>query len=138
MLGIDVRYDRTRSGMAAYRVARAQGRVFLTRSNRLRSLPGVVFIESTNPSEQVAQVKKLVGPVAQERPANRCLECNAVLEKISREQARPAIPFYIYQIHHDFSRCPKCGRVYWPGTHVQRMRGRRRTGDEEHTTETEV
>ncbi|MEO0079808.1 MAG: Mut7-C RNAse domain-containing protein [candidate division WOR-3 bacterium] len=122
MLGIDVHYDRTHSGMAAYRTARTKGRLFLTRSSRLRRLPGVVFVESNDPKEQLEQVKKLAGIGTREPPANRCLSCNEVLEKITREQARPSVPFYIYQIHHDFSRCPRCGRVFWPGTHVQQMR----------------
>jgi uncharacterized protein with PIN domain len=60
-----------------------------------------------------------------EEPAfGRCLQCNTPLEKLSREQARPLVPFFIYQIHYDFRGCPKCKQVFWPGSHVQNMERR--------------
>jgi len=148
LLGMDVEYNRTVSGMQAYKGARAAGRTLLTRNKRMINLPGVVFVTSQNAAEQVAQVRGGAPPAAapaaaaattapaaprpaprpekppQETPFGRCLECNGPLEKISRDQARPSVPFFVYQIHHEFKRCPKCRRVYWPGNHVQDMRER--------------
>ncbi len=141
LLGMDVEYQRNLANMQAYRAARATGRTLLTRNKRLTKLPGVVFVESQNPPEQVAQVRAATAEPddrqKQKRPApsapasvrakpeatpfGRCLECNSPLEKVSRDQARPSVPFFVYQIHYDFRRCPKCRRVYWPGNHVQDM-----------------
>ena len=149
--GMDVEYHRNVAHMQAYRAARATGRVLLTRNKRLAKLPGVVFVESPDPTQQVAQVRGVaateITPASvpdapstpapaprrtspEETPFGRCLECNSPLEKISREQARPVVPFFVYQIHHDFRRCAKCKRVYWPGNHVQDMarRAPARTG----------
>jgi len=122
--GLDVKYDRLRGGMGAYRQAQADGRTFLTRSRRLKALPGTVFIESEKPAEQLEQVRQQFAVKQEEKPGNRCIVCNEPLEAISRDQARPAVPFFIYQIHHDFHRCRKCGRIYWPGSHVENMRER--------------
>jgi hypothetical protein len=146
LLGMDVEYDRTVSGMQAYRAARAAGRTLLTRNKRLTGLPGAVFVTSQVAAEQVAQVRGEAAPAApaapttpvviaaprpeprpeksEETPFGRCLECNSPLEKISRDQARPSVPFFVYQIHHEFRRCQKCKRVYWPGNHVQDMQER--------------
>jgi len=157
LLGFDAEYDRNLGGMPAYRLARQSGRILLTRTNRLRDLPGTLHVKSQLASEQVAQVKAEVEaglspavPVAGEtsahpapapragvatsvpvRPAapppekiapfGRCLGCNVPLEQLTREQARPTVPFFIYQIHHDFRGCPKCRKVYWPGNHVEQM-----------------
>ncbi|MEO0078452.1 MAG: Mut7-C RNAse domain-containing protein [candidate division WOR-3 bacterium] len=138
LLGMDVDYQRNMPSMQAYRAARAAGRIMLTRNKRLAKLPGVIYIESQEPAAQVAQVraaaesKREKEPSAGKTPASpqtepaatpfgRCLECNSPLAQISREQARPLVPFFVYQIHHDFRRCPKCKRVYWPGNHVQSM-----------------
>jgi uncharacterized protein with PIN domain len=172
LLGMDVEYDRNLGGMQAYRAARIRGRILLTRTNRLRGLPGTLYILSQLAPEQVAQVKaeidaglKPVTPLAaaeavppesakpapipqapkpapthpapkpapvqrekqeEEGPFTRCLACNARLEKISREQARPTVPFFVYQIHHEFRRCPKCRKVFWPGNHVADMGQRAR------------
>lgn len=130
--GLDVKYNRVKGGLPAYREALAENRVFLTRNSKTRNLPGSFFVESQLAAEQLAQVRQKFGsgataepgpaaPAPVPRPGTRCLEDNEPLQKISRDTARPAIPFYIYQIHHDFQRCPKCGRVYWPGSHLQNM-----------------
>lgn len=124
MLGVDVEYKRGRSGMRFYQQARSNGRTFLTRNSRLRELPGVLYVDSEVPDEQMVQVKEHFGIGSKPRPEpefKRCLLCNVSLERINREQARPSIPFFIYQIHSDFHRCPKCKRVYWPGSHQQDM-----------------
>jgi uncharacterized protein with PIN domain len=163
LLGYDVEYDRNLGGMPAYRVARQSGRILLTRTNKLRGLPGTIYVPGQLAPEQVAQVKaeveaglKPAVPVAAEEPATppptdkppqprpqpertsaparpvsppaekiaaygRCLQCNVPLEKLTREQARPLVPFFIYQIHHDFRGCPKCRKVFWPGDHVEQM-----------------
>lgn len=128
LYGLDVRYERNRSGMAAYRDARAEGRVFLTRNRRLQKLPGVMLVQSEKPAEQVEELKPRLGleQVVLEKKEetgllSRCLVCNEPLARISRDEARPAVPFFIYQIHYEFRRCPKCRRIYWPGSHVEDM-----------------
>ncbi len=162
LLGHDVEYDRNLGGMPAYRVARQSGRILLTRTNKLKGLPGTIYVPGQLAPEQVAQVKaeieaglKPAVPIAVEEPAappqekqiqprpqperapapekpesppaekiaayGRCLQCNVPLEKLTREQARPSVPFFIYQIHHDFRGCPKCRKVFWPGDHVEQM-----------------
>lgn len=134
MRGIDAYYQRNLGGMMAFRQARASGRTLLTRNKRLAGLPGVVIVESARTPEQVAQItgapveaKPVVAEPEPEPPLGRCLDCNTPLEAISRDAARPAIPFFIYQIHHDFRRCPKCKKVFWPGSHVQDMKQRAAT-----------
>ncbi|MBN2465036.1 hypothetical protein JXD38_05375 [candidate division WOR-3 bacterium] len=164
LLGYDAEYDRNLGGMPAYKVARQGGRILLTRTSKLKGLPGTIYVPGQLAPEQVAQVKaeieaglKPVTPVTEEEPAaaatekptqprpqperpaapapekpesppaekiapyGRCLACNVPLEKLTREQARPSVPFFIYQIHHDFRGCPKCRKVYWPGNHVEQM-----------------
>ncbi len=126
LLGVDAGYERTVSGMAAYRRARSEGRLFLTRNRRLQHLPEVILVESEKPEEQVQELTGRLGlkgpaPVEEKGVLSRCLVCNEVLARVSREEARPAVPFFIYQIHNEFRRCPKCRRVYWPGSHVENM-----------------
>lgn len=129
-LGLDVGYARGLSGMRAYQKARSLRRTLITRNTRLRELSGILFVEATEPDEQLAWVRKELGLDHAAPPADqalaRCLKCNEPLEKITRDQARPSIPFFIYQIHHDFKRCSKCKQVFWPGSHAKNMA--RRTG----------
>ncbi|MGQ9707568.1 MAG: Mut7-C RNAse domain-containing protein [bacterium] len=126
LLGVDVRYDPNLKGIDGYRRARAEGRLFLTRHHRFRNLPGVIYVDSDQINKQVAELRRVLHLTPSERKdesgiLTRCSVCNELLTRIGREQARPAIPFYIYQIHTQFRRCPKCHRVYWPGSHIQKL-----------------
>ena len=47
----------------------------------------------------------------------RCVRCNALLVRISQEAARPLVPPFVAAQYRNFTRCPDCGAVYWPGTH---------------------
>lgn len=123
LLGVDVCYERDLKGMMAYRQAKSEGRLFLTRHRRFRSMPDVLYVNSDNVAEQVEQMARVFHLTPTEKKEaegmlTRCTVCNEPLIKISREQARPGIPFFIYQIHNDFRRCSKCQRIYWPGSHV--------------------
>ncbi len=128
LLGLDVDYARGMSGMRAYHRARSRGRTLVTRNTRLKEMQGVLFIQPTETREQLAEVGKrlniqqlIVAGTDDGQAFTRCSKCNEPLEKISRDQARPAVPFFIYQIHHDFRRCPSCKQVYWPGSHKSNM-----------------
>jgi len=134
LLGLDVEYRRGIGGMQAYREARGHDRLLLTRNKRLGKMPGAYFVVAQVAPDQVTEVKEKFGraakeapkpavpePTPKEKPFSRCLVCNEPLVKISRDQARPSVPFFIYQIHHEFTRCPKCKRVYWPGSHAKDM-----------------
>jgi uncharacterized protein with PIN domain len=55
------------------------------------------------------------------RPFSRCSLCNAGLFQIPREAAFGAVPDYVLETASDFRMCPECSRVYWPGSHRQKM-----------------
>ncbi|PYO52735.1 MAG: hypothetical protein DMD83_25245 [Candidatus Rokuibacteriota bacterium] len=52
---------------------------------------------------------------------SRCLECNARLEPGAREALRGLVPEHVFATHADFMRCPSCARIYWAGSHADRM-----------------
>lgn len=51
----------------------------------------------------------------------RCLSCNAVLEPVERSVVEGRVPPYVYNTQRDFSICPNCGGLFWPGTHKENM-----------------
>jgi uncharacterized protein with PIN domain len=50
------------------------------------------------------------------------MRCNALLEPVSKEEVRKGLPPRAAALYDEFHRCPGCGRVYWPGSHYDRMR----------------
>ncbi|MDX1567031.1 MAG: Mut7-C RNAse domain-containing protein, partial [Longimicrobiales bacterium] len=48
--------------------------------------------------------------------------CNVELEPVDPEDVTDEVPSRVLERTRAFSRCPECGRVYWEGTHTDRMR----------------
>jgi uncharacterized protein with PIN domain len=100
-------------------------RVILTRTMRLKwrfkNRP-LIFIRDNEPVEQMLQVVRELNLTAGDvNPFSRCLMCNAVIFQVDREAVRGRVPAYVWQRHHTFSQCGKCGRIYWAGSHHDRM-----------------
>jgi uncharacterized protein with PIN domain len=55
------------------------------------------------------------------RPFTRCLRCNEPLIAVSPDEVREEVPERVRESQKVYRRCPACRRVYWPGTHVERM-----------------
>jgi uncharacterized protein with PIN domain len=56
-------------------------------------------------------------------PFTRCLLDNAVLRPASARERR-ALPAKARGLDGPVTACPECKRLYWPGSHVRRMRAR--------------
>jgi hypothetical protein len=79
------------------------------------------LVRETNPSRQVVEVLRrfdLFGAIA---PFGRCLECNGVLEPVAKEEVEHRLPPRTRRDYNDFSTCPDCGRIYWQGSHYDRL-----------------
>jgi uncharacterized protein with PIN domain len=99
-----------------------RGRRGLTRRTALRHHPDVVFILSDHLREQLRQAVPALalGPPWPDL-FTRCLRCNRELAPLDRSEALGRVPEYVYQTQEIFRQCPSCGRIFWPGTHVERM-----------------
>lgn len=102
--------------------ALSRGFIPVTRRDKWRESPEVVFIRSDHHFEQL---RELIAGLSLKRdelaPFSRCGVCNADLVSISREAAFGRVPDFVYETAVDFRRCPDCERIYWPGTHKKRM-----------------
>lgn len=91
---------------------------------RVRSLRGrAVVIEADRLEQQLPEALRKLGlRVDLSRLGRRCSRCNAELEEISPAEAAPFVPEHVLHQQRSFRRCPRCHRLYWPGTHWERMR----------------
>ncbi len=100
----------------------SEGIIPVTRREKFRDIEGVVFVRNDH---QFAQLKELISSLSigidELRPFSRCSLCNAELLQIPREAAFGAVPDYVFETASDFRKCPECARVYWPGSHRQKM-----------------
>jgi len=110
-------------------IALREGRVVLTKDTHIaeRRLVTsgqvrVLEVEGERVAEQLRFVVDALGLRDRFRPFSRCLEDNLSLQPIERELVRGRVPPYVFRTQERFMVCPRCGRIYWPGTHWQRMR----------------
>ncbi len=122
LLGYDARYaDLPDDDLVA--LARAEGRVLLTRDTRLVRRPDVGphgFIRHDRVRDQLRQVAAdfHLDPA---RAGSRCMRCNEAVDPLPRPEAAGRVPPHVWRTQQAFTRCPACGRIYWPGTHWDRM-----------------
>jgi uncharacterized protein with PIN domain len=125
ILGHDTAYFPELEDSQLVRIARAEERTLLTRDRELTRRKGVrsLLIESDRFEEQLGQLlRDLDLDCTHQTP--RCPRCNAALLPIAKEEISARVPRYVLSRHNDFTLCPGCNKVYWKGTHWQRMRER--------------
>ncbi len=81
-----------------------------------------VFIPlGLSPLEQLAHVLASLGlPIG----APRCMVCDGQLESVPLAQVRDRVPTKVRQARDRFFRCRGCDKVYWHGTHWERIEER--------------
>jgi uncharacterized protein with PIN domain len=123
ILGYDTLYDAGLDDNQLVRLARAEGRVLLTRDTGFLQRRGLrlLFIESQVLEEQLAQVIQTCG-LGTADLFTRCPICNTELEPVPKYEAWGQVPPYVFQAQEQFSLCPECNQFYWRGTHWQRMK----------------
>ena len=124
MMGFDTLYPKTSADSLLVRISSQEGRIILTRDNGLAKIRGVnaMLIHSIRLGEQL---KELMGSrkikLAADRMFSRCAVCNTALIKVEKEKIKDRVPPLIYKIFDNFTYCPVCDKVYWKGTHYERM-----------------
>jgi hypothetical protein len=125
VLGYDSTYDAEIADPVLVEVANSEHRVLLTRDRHLlRELRPQRALEIRQDAP-LAQLRDVVTALQLAPPRElftRCILCNTLLVEIPFEQALPLLPEGGRGIAPPVRRCPNCGRFYWDGSHVRRMR----------------
>lgn len=124
ILGYDTLYLGDVEDHVLAKVAIAQRRVLLTRDMELAGKRGFtsLLIRSGNLREQLIQVIEELGlKLESEVWLSRCPLCNHLLLPVHKESVRGEVPAYVFATQERFVRCLHCHKVYWPGTHLDRI-----------------
>jgi len=55
------------------------------------------------------------------KPFSRCRLCNAALREAPKESVRRRVPEAVWKQLDAFTECSECGRIFWRGTHYERL-----------------
>jgi uncharacterized protein with PIN domain len=122
ILGYDTKYSRYLDDPKIVALARFEHRILLTRDKALAEGASDVayLISSSRVEEQVQEVIKAFH-LPYPTPFPHCPHCNELLFDIYQEEAKREVPLFVSLTFSQFKKCPQCHRIYWPGTHWQRI-----------------
>jgi uncharacterized protein with PIN domain len=129
MMGYDTSFFRDIDDGQLIGLALREGRVVLTKDTELLRRKAVtsgrvklVLLQGDDPKEQLHEVVEALNlGSSSEQAFTRCLECNASLEPRTKDEVRELVPPYVFCTQSQYMQCPSCHRVYWRGTHWERM-----------------
>ncbi len=98
------------------------GRIALTMSLK-RPRAAFVEVARVERGNEAASLRRLVARYAPlGRPFSRCVECNTALATRHAMEAVGEVPSRVLRGAPTLSYCPVCGKWYWEGSHVDRVR----------------
>jgi uncharacterized protein with PIN domain len=124
MLGFDSLWRNDYADDELARVSHDEDRILLSRDIGVLKRGEVVrgyFPRSTDPAQQLVEVVRRFGLTARMRPFSRCLACNGPLTSAELHEVQDRVPERVAERHSRFQQCADCQRVFWAGTHQQRM-----------------
>ena len=124
MLGFDTLHDPSLHDAEIRRLAHDERRTVLTRDRELlkcRDIARGCYVHAVRVEAQLAEVAERYGLAARARPFTLCLRCNLPLERVAKAAVAERLPEKVRLLQSEFTRCPGCDRVYWPGSHYERM-----------------
>ena len=98
----------------------ADKRIILTRDKELGRKENVFLIKSVDVDEQLKQVINEL-KLEIKNPLSRCSVCNQILVEADKKSVKTLVPERIYTNHDMFWRCPDCERIYWKGSHYDKI-----------------
>jgi uncharacterized protein with PIN domain len=124
MAGFDTLYDNNFQDSNIEAIVARDGRILLTRDRELlkrRTITHGCAVHTLKPAQQLREIFGRLDLAGSVRPFTLCLECNTALHSIDKKEVLMRIPPFIRQHFDYFSTCDTCQRIFWKGSHWQRM-----------------
>lgn len=128
LLGYDSKYSSNSKDDELIIKAKNENRILITKDLPLaekakKQKAFVINLINDKEMEQLIQIfKNLETPSVSVSGNNaRCTECNGRLQVIEKKSIMNKIPEGVFEKIDDFWKCSNCNKIYWEGTHIQRL-----------------
>ncbi|MFC1513799.1 Mut7-C RNAse domain-containing protein [candidate division KSB1 bacterium] len=125
MLGFDTLYRNDLKDIEIINISGAENRTVLTRDISLLKHNKVsrgYWVRSQIPKDQIAEVVLKFDLSGQFKALSRCMICNGNIEPVDINEVIDNIPPKVKKYCDGFFRCQSCRKIYWKGTHYDRMK----------------
>lgn len=127
LLGLDTLMADKSDDQEIISLSNAEQRMILTRDIGLlrngKTMYGY-WIRNTEPEKQAEELFERFELSDHINPFSRCMECNSTLQEVPLSEVKKQVPPKVQEWKSDFYRCSGCGKVYWKGSHYQKLKER--------------
>jgi uncharacterized protein with PIN domain len=124
LLGLDVFFRPDIGDAELVRRSIEEERLLLTRDRGLAEafrVSDLLLLRAEQPEDQLREVCAALDLERHFRPFTRCSLCNTELVSAAPASVHGEVPERIFRVERSFRRCPSCARVYWRGSHTDRL-----------------
>lgn len=126
MLGFSSLYKSSYSKKDLVVKAEQESRILLSRDVNLLKNSKIkrgYWIRSQNPEEQLLEVTAYFKLINKVKPFTRCIVCNGKIDEVPKKAVEERLPAKTKHYFSTFYQCTNCSRIYWKGSHYERMLG---------------
>ncbi|GEM_PF-325230 len=124
MLGFDTHYSNFADDDYLAQVSADENRILLSRDIGLLKRKIVTygyFVRATDPEQQLIEVIRRYNFWDDIRMFSRCTLCNGLVGQVESSTIADLVPPDTLQFYDTFYQCSNCQKVYWRGSHHQRI-----------------
>ena len=106
-------------------ISKKEKRILITRDKNLLQIARkeklkVIEINTTDIDQQINKVINQV-KIAPSKILSRCILCNTKIDEIKKDEVKKKVPKRVFEANEKFWFCPKCNKIYWKGSHYEKM-----------------
>jgi uncharacterized protein len=124
LLGFDTIYRNDLQDEEIITISLTEQCIILTRDRQMLKNGRVThgyYVRNTNPGKQLREIVNRFDLKDQFHPFIRCMACNGKIEKIEKDIVLDQLLPKTRNAFNEFYRCNSCHKVYWKGSHYDRM-----------------
>jgi hypothetical protein len=124
MFGFDSLYRNDFDDDELVGISRQEERIVLTKDRGLLKrarLTRGYYVRAIEPRQQIVELLRRFDLFSLCVPFSRCMHCNGLLEDVDKREIADQLLPGTRHAYDEFRRCAGCERIYWKGSHYQRM-----------------
>jgi uncharacterized protein len=124
LFGFDSLYRNDYDDQILADISANQHRILLTRDKQLlmrKQITHSYYVRATQPRKQLVEVLTRFDLRKTQQPFTRCMHCNGEIRPVAKEKIAPRLLPRTKAWYHEFWQCAQCHKIYWKGSHYQRM-----------------
>jgi uncharacterized protein with PIN domain len=125
LLGFDVAFDKEAAKEDIIQSMLGDERVILSTDRRLlmhKEIYRGYCVRSDDANHQTLEVLRRFDLANHISPFTRCPHCNDSVEPVEKTEVLEFLEPKTTAFYDDFTRCARCKKIYWEGSHAERLK----------------